>query len=120
MHPRMKREQQTVEAMIGIYCRENHHGAAGELCGDCRQLLDYALLRLKHCPFQEGKTTCGNCSVHCYKPDMRDRICRVMRFSGPRMLVNHPLMAIGHMLDGLRKKPSRQKKSPVANDDEPA
>jgi hypothetical protein len=34
---------------------------------------------------------------------MRERIREVMRYSGPRMLLSHPLMAIRHLIDGLRK-----------------
>ena len=100
----MKRERKTVEHMIGIYCRA-HHQTRGELCGDCRDLLEYARVRLKNCIFQENKTTCGNCPVHCYKPGMRDKIREVMRYSGPRMIRRHPLLAVGHMIDGLKKKP---------------
>jgi hypothetical protein len=110
MHPRMKRERQTVENMIGIFCRD-HHQTKEELCHECRELEEYARFRLQNCPFQENKTTCGNCPVHCYKPKMREKIREVMRYSGPRMLRHHPLLAIGHMLDGLRKEPgSRRKK----------
>jgi hypothetical protein len=82
----MKREKKTVECMIGIYCRDHHH-AEGEypagvykLCQKCRELLEYARYRLKNCPFQENKTTCGNCPIHCYKPKMREKIREVMRY----------------------------------------
>ena len=109
MHPRMKRERKTIEEMIGVYCHYHHGGTEDKLCADCSQLLDYALLRLKYCPFQEGKTTCGNCPRHCYKPDMRERVRQVMRFAGPRMIWTHPLLAIGHMIDGLQKEPRPKK-----------
>jgi hypothetical protein len=104
----MTREQRTVAAMIELYCREKHQ-STGELCDDCRELLAYARLRLKHCPFQENKTTCGNCLIHCYKPAMKEKIKAVMRYSGPRMLLRHPLLAIGHLLDGRRKEPGPRK-----------
>jgi hypothetical protein len=107
-HPRIQRERQTVERMIELYCRD-HHQPAGLLCDECRELTEYARLRLSRCPFQENKTTCGNCPVHCYKPGMRDRIREVMRYSGPRMLRHHPLMALRHMIDGRRKKPGPRK-----------
>lgn len=110
MHPRMKRERTTVTKMIGIYCRDKHGSEGGKLCEECQGLQEYAMLRLTHCPFQEGKTTCGNCPVHCYKPGMRDMIRKVMRYAGPRMLRHHPLLSIGHMIDGLRKEPTRKKK----------
>ena len=108
MHPRMKRERKTVENMIGIFCRD-HHQTKGALCHECRELVEYARFRLQNCPFQENKTTCGNCPIHCYKPHMREKIREVMRYSGPRMLRHHPLLAIGHMIDGLRKEPGSRK-----------
>ena len=109
LHPRMKRERKTVEAMIAIYCWDHHH-MKGKFCDECRELLEYARLRLKNCPFQENKTTCGNCPIHCYKPKMQEQIREVMSYSGPRMIRYHPLLAIGHILDGLRKEPGPKKK----------
>ena len=108
-HPRMARERKTIEAMIGIYCRD-HHGTRGDLCRECGGLLDYANLRLEKCPFQEGKTVCAKCPIHCYKPEMRERVRGVMRYSGPRMTFRHPVLALFHLIDGLRRKPlgSRQ------------
>ena len=108
MHPRMKREQKTVEHMINIYCRD-HHGTEGKLCKECRELVEYARFRLKNCPFQENKTTCGNCPIHCYKPKMRQKIRDVMRYAGPRMTLHHPLLAFGHMIDGMKKEPGPKK-----------
>ena len=108
MHPRMKREQKTVDHMIDIYCHD-HHKNQGKLCEECRELAEYARFRLKNCPFQENKTTCGNCPIHCYKPKMREKIREVMGYSGPRMTLRHPLEAIGHMIDGLKKEPGPRK-----------
>ena len=109
LHPRMKRERQTVALMIALYCRDRH-GTKHQICEDCRQLEEYARIRLKDCPFQENKTTCGNCPIHCYKPAMREKIRTVMRYAGPRMMWHHPLQALGHMIDGRRKKPGPKKK----------
>ena len=105
-HPRMARERQTVEAMIEIYC-QGQHGMDGALCAECQALETYARQRLDRCPFQEGKTTCARCPVHCYKPEMRERIRAVMRYAGPRMLYRHPFMTVRHMLDERRKEPDR-------------
>jgi hypothetical protein len=103
---RMGREARTVEAMIRLYCREVH-GSTAELCAACAELRTYARQRLQKCPFQEGKTTCARCPVHCYKPQMRERIRTVMRYAGPRMLLRHPILAMLHLADGLRKEPVR-------------
>lgn len=99
---RQQREAHTVEIMIHRFCKD-HHGTKGILCSDCRELLAYARRRLQHCPLQEDKTTCGKCLVHCYTPSNREKIKEVMRYAGPRMLLSHPILAIAHLLDGLRK-----------------
>jgi len=92
-------EMKTLQKMVGIYCRGNH-GQAG-LCPDCRALLDYGLERLHSCPHGEGKPFCSRCPVHCYRPDMRERIRKVMRYSGPRMLLYGPGLFLAH-LSGIR------------------
>ncbi|MFC2046233.1 nitrous oxide-stimulated promoter family protein [Chloroflexota bacterium] len=105
-HPRISRELRTVEAMIGVFCRDQH-GTGDGLCSGCEALRAYAQQRLEHCPFQEGKTTCAKCPVHCYKPEMRVRIRAVMRYAGPRMLYRHPIMTLQHLTDGRRSEPLR-------------
>ena len=100
---RIEREKRTVSAMLSLYCRAHHSPGAG-LCEDCQRLHDYALARLDRCPFGAGKPTCARCPVHCYKPDMRARIRTVMRYSGPRMAYRHPLLALMHRLDSLRRR----------------
>ena len=108
-HPRMVREANTVTAMIRLYCRAHHQDATRPgLCSECQSLHDYAQARLARCPFQEGKTTCARCPVHCYKPEMRQRIRIVMRFAGPRMLLRHPWLALMHLIDGTRKQPRKK------------
>lgn len=98
----MQREARTVAVMIRRFCRDRHQ-TRGTLCPDCQLLLAYAHRRLHLCPFQERKTTCGKCPAHCYAPANRDTIKEVMRYAGPRMLLSHPLLALAHLLDNLRK-----------------
>jgi Nitrous oxide-stimulated promoter len=107
-HPRIARESKTVAVMIDIYCRSQHGG--DRPCADCSDLLIYATERLDQCPFQEGKTTCAKCPVHCFKPAMRDKIKTVMRYSGPRMIHKHPILAMRHFIDRSRKEPIRSDK----------
>lgn len=108
-HPRMQREAKTISAMVDISCSHLHGTPRGVLCQPCAELMGYALLRLAKCPFQEGKTSCGNCRVHCYRTDMRDRVRVTMRTAGPRMPRRHPILSLWHFVDGFRKKPTRGK-----------
>jgi len=99
---RLEREGATLQMMLKHYCKDHHHSAR-VLCIECQELSDYALTRLTSCKFGESKPTCGKCTVHCYKPVMRQRIIKMMRYSGPRMLFVHPMIAIRHLIDGLKK-----------------
>ena len=99
--PRIRREKQTVAAMIDLYCRDQH-GANGALCPEFTELHSYAMQRLDRCPFGEEKSTCADCTVHCYKPAMREQIRIVMRYAGPRMIWRHPVLAVRHVLDGRK------------------
>ena len=108
-HPRLGRERTTIGAMIRIACRDWHDTAEG-LCAECQELHDFANARLDKCPYQEGKPTCSKCPVHCYKPEMRERIREVMRYAGPRMYKRHPILTFFHILDGLGKAPDPPKK----------
>lgn len=103
MRSRIEREKHTVRQMINLYCRAHH--ASGGLCPECSALLEYTGKRLDKCPFQAGKTTCARCPVHCYQPEMREKIRKIMRYSGPRMLWRHPVSAVIHLLDKRRREP---------------
>ena len=98
-----EREKRTVSLMIRIYCKKKH-GTRKGLCPVCEVLEVYAKMRSDKCPFMKTKTFCSNCKVHCYKADMREKIRAVMRFSGPRMLFSHPIMAIRHVIESKKEK----------------
>lgn len=95
----LEKEKTTVTAMIELYCRKNHNST--ELCTDCDKLNNYALQKLELCPHGEEKTPCSHCVTHCYSSKMKEHIKIVMRFSGPRMLLNHPIMAVNHLLKSI-------------------
>ncbi len=97
---RIEEEQQVVELMIRLYCRK--HEGNDELCPACKELLDYAHSRLDRCRYGVDKPTCKKCPIHCYRPAMKERIKRVMRWSGPRMICHHPLAAIRHLLREMK------------------
>ncbi|HPO13193.1 MAG TPA: nitrous oxide-stimulated promoter family protein [Candidatus Hydrogenedentes bacterium] len=103
----MNREFNTIQCMIRMYCRK-HHNTRHEFCPECAELLEYARARLGKCLFQEGKTTCAKCPVHCYKPAMREQARAVMRFAGPRMIYHHPILTFWHYIDGRREEPIKK------------
>ena len=101
---RIKIEKKTVEKMITLYCRKNHKGTKETLCTECLNLHNYSQARLDKCTFQDDKPNCKDCTIHCYKPDMREKIRAVMRFSGPRMIFRNPILSFLHAIDGIGRK----------------
>jgi hypothetical protein len=95
---RLAREWKTVKAMIQIYCRDIHGQA---LCPECLELQNYVEKRLVRCRFGQEKPTCAMCPVHCYQRSQRERIKTVMRYSGARMLREHPWLSLCHLFDGI-------------------
>jgi len=85
-----QKEIQIVSLMIHLYCL--HHDDIDE-----KELKDYATLRIQKCPMMETKTFCSRCPIHCYQKQMQEKIKKVMRYSGPRMLFYHPILLIKHM-----------------------
>jgi hypothetical protein len=50
------------------------------LCQECRELLDYSVMRRRRCPL-DPKPVCKKCKIHCYSNDYRSKIRDVVRFS---------------------------------------
>lgn len=86
-------ELDTIEKMLGIYCADKHGGKA--LCAGCSELFAYATLRLEKCP-HDPKPSCKDCPTHCYAPEKRALMREVMKYSGPRMPLRHPLLTLKH------------------------
>ena len=98
-----EREKKVVFQMISLYCKKKHRPGTG-LCPSCAELANYAQNRAENCPMMETKTFCSNCKVHCYRPEMREKIRVVMRYSGPRMLFCHPILALRHVAESRAEK----------------
>ena len=109
-NPNIDREKKTIESMIDIFCRGHHEPVSG-ICPECDELLNYAYSRLDKCPFSEDKPTCAKCTVHCYIPVMRGKAKAVMRYSGPKMIYSHPVLALQHLKNSRRKTPQKKKTS---------
>jgi len=109
MDEKLDKEIKVLKEMILLYCHRNHMIKNGEeCCKECQELIEYGTLRVINCPFMETKTFCSNCKVHCYRPDMRERIRKVMRYSGPRIIFKHPRMAIWHVITSIKEKSKKR------------
>lgn len=97
-------EKETLKVMIHLYCKRRCHTKKGELCEKCRELEEYAVMRTEKCPFMETKTFCSACKIHCYSDEMQEKIQKVMKFAGPRMLLINPVKAIKHLKITIKEK----------------
>lgn len=106
---RLKREKDTIEIMIKLYCKLNHRNKG--LCRNCSNLLNFAFERIDKCPYGiEDKPTCDHCPTHCYPKKEREKIKEIMRFSGPRMMFKHPYLTIMHFVDRRKEIPDLKNK----------
>ena len=99
---RIMREKEMFPEMIKLYCHGVHKAKKGSLCPECSELCAYALNRLDHCRWGNDKNFCSQCPCHCYKPDMREKIRAVMRYSGLRILLYHPLIGSLHFVETVK------------------
>ena len=97
-----KKELRVLAQFTSVYCKVHHNverlplesdvpGVAAlkvnkyQVCDSCREFLYYAIERRLHCPL-DPKPICKHCHVHCYKPDYRQKVREIMRFSGKYLI----------------------------------
>jgi len=104
----LKREYNTVKAMVEIYCKAHHRTSTPmDECEPCREFLDHVSDRLDRCSYGQDKPSCKQCAIHCYRPEMKARARAIMIFSGPKMLFSHPIMAIRHLIHSRKRVPTK-------------
>lgn len=108
-YKKWEKEKALIPVMIKKYCHGNHGTKGSEVCADCSELTEYALFRLEKCPFKKDKHFCSTCRIHCYKPEMREKIKAVMKYAGPRIMLTHPVFCCSHVVEAIRNKRSSGK-----------
>ena len=101
---------------ISVFCRQNHRQEDRDvfhakddklrqvlgdkelvLCKDCSRLFNHGSAKLLLCPY-DPKPMCKKCTTHCYAPGYREKIRKVMRFSGLYMIKHGRLDVLIHYL----------------------
>ncbi len=77
----IERELKVLARFVEVYCKEHHGRKRDGICEECRDLVEYAGRRLEKCPYHP-KPKCKDCPTHCYKPEYRQKVRKVMRYSG--------------------------------------
>ena len=108
---KVKKDINVLGSFVGAYCRANHvelpkkrfesgryfPKGGPDLCDECSKLLGYAAGKRAACPY-DPKPACRKCPTHCYKNGYREKMQRVMRFSGPYLIKRGRLDLLLHYL----------------------
>ncbi len=95
------KESEVVNLMIDLYYKNKVNKDKVEEKEDLKK---YCEFRLSKCPFKDNKLFCSNCKIHCYDKTHQDLIKKVMRYSGPRMMIYHPIVTIKHINETMKRK----------------
>ncbi|PIF03892.1 MAG: hypothetical protein CSA86_04370 [Arcobacter sp.] len=93
-------EVNTLKKFFTLYCKDNHTKQKNyiksidyknqtfevelELCQECTDLINYAILRLQSCP-HEIKPRCRKCPNPCYEKTQWKKMAKLMKYSGMRL-----------------------------------
>ncbi len=96
MTNRIEKEKRIMAFMVRLYCSKKENNK--DLCGSCKELIEYSKQLLDNCQYSNNKASCKRCPKHCYKKEYRDRIRKVMRFSGSRIIIHNPKEFLRHLI----------------------
>lgn len=97
MASEVEKDIKVLEEFIQVFCDTKHRDRVktSNICYECRETLTYATHRREICPL-DPKPSCKNCEIHCYEPELRQRIREIMRHSGMHMIVRGRLDLLLH------------------------
>lgn len=92
-----KQEVKTLLKIISIDCNHKHNTHKDKLCEECLLLFEYAEKKIESCVYGDGKPVCSGCYIHCYSPEMREKIIGCMKYAGPKMIYKSPILTIRYL-----------------------
>ncbi|MDD2367240.1 MAG: nitrous oxide-stimulated promoter family protein [Desulfuromonadaceae bacterium] len=108
----LNRQQKSDIRLIGkfveVYCHGRHKEAEQltvtlpedlgqkRLCSECREFIEYAVARRIKCPLEAEKPSCKHCRIHCYDKPNREKVRRIMSYSGRRLMMRGRLDYLWH------------------------
>ena len=105
-----EREKRTVALMIRLYCRKKH-GTKKIFVPNAKHFRSMRCSAVINAPLWKPRpfaltAVCIVTSRKCVK-----KIREVMRFSGPRMILHHPVMAVRHVIESKKEKKRLEKEN---------
>lgn len=99
---RREKERRLLSCMVAYYCRKNH-GNRVRLCPECADV-DRFIRQRCHCPRQEATRLCRSCPAQCGRPELKEKLRRMVRYACPRMLFRHPVTVSRYVAAARREK----------------
>ncbi len=65
------------------------------------RLKEAVRLRYSRCPKMAAKPFCAKCPIHCFSTEESEQIRAVMKTSGMKMFLHHPLLCLRHLFNDL-------------------
>lgn len=111
---KLRADLKILARFIEVYCQGNHAaqpqslirmhthdvvaiaGHPVSLCPECTRLLMHAWVKRGRCPM-EPKPACKHCPNHCYSPEYRQQIRKVMAYSGRKLVLRGRLDYLLHL-----------------------
>jgi hypothetical protein len=75
-----------------------------ELCPQCFEMVVRAEKHASRCPHMAYKTFCHSCPLPCYSKSHLEEIAQMMRFSGPRLMLHNPLIALRYIREAVKAR----------------
>jgi hypothetical protein len=85
---RIEDRKSYIDHAVRFYCTKKH---GGDLCSECKELLDYAMDRIDSCPNNLSGIRCKGCPTRCYSSKMSERMKDVLSFTAPHMFFQRDL-----------------------------
>jgi len=86
-------EKNTFYKMIRLYYK-HHNNIEKELKNEYIELYNYSISRINACIFKNKKPVCSKCKIHCFNDEYGEEVRKIMRWSGPRMILYYPKSAL--------------------------
>ncbi len=99
-----RRLPSALQTAVDGYAKAHPNWRRAALCPSCMELVTRVEGRTERCPHMAYKSYCHLCPRPCHPPAEMARITPLMRYSGPRLLLRHPVLTLRHVRGVMRSK----------------
>ena len=96
---RQNKDIRLIGKFVQIYCRDCHGADRRDsfplpsgldsilICPECVRFMEYVVEKRIKCPLEFEKPSCKKCRIHCYAAAEREKIRKIMAYSGRKMIL---------------------------------